>query len=257
VSSGGGFLVAATPAGHRDVALPRWDRAGMSTPVETKRSNPARIAAFVGGGVIGLLGLILLAAGGVGLWANGQKDDDGYLATGSDRFATSTYALATESLDVDSHGAGWLIDSDRYGKVRLKATSRTSKPVFVGIARTSAVTRYLRDAAHATVTDVEYSPFRAEYRTQRAGGAPALPADQRFWVASAHGPGQQTLKWNVEHGAWSVVVMNADGSRGVDAGVSAGANVPILPVIGWGALGVGLVLLVATGGLVAVGVRSR
>jgi hypothetical protein len=83
-----------------------------------------------------------------------------------------------------------------------------------------------------------------------------VPADQRFWAASAHGPGKQTLTWDVEHGSWSVVVMNADGSRAVDAGVSAGANVPILPAIGWGALGGGLVLLVAAGGLVALGVRK-
>jgi hypothetical protein len=229
----------------------------MSTQLATRRSNGARIAAFAGAGLVGLLALILLAAGGIGLWANGQKDGDGYLATGSDRFATGTYALATENLDVDSQGAGWLINSDRYGKVRLKAESRAGKPVFVGIARTSAVTRYLHDTAHATVTDVSYSPFKADYRTQTAGGRPAPPGDQRFWVASAQGAGQQTLKWDVEHGSWSIVVMNADGSRGVDAGVSAGANVPILPAIAWGALGGGLVLLVAAGGLVALGVRSR
>src|ERR671924_447334 len=126
----------------------------MSTPVETKRSNPARIAGFVGAGVVALVALALIAVGGLSLWANGQKDDDGYLSTGSDRFATSTYALATDNLDVDSQGAG-----------------------------------------------------------------------------------QLTLTWDVEHGSWSVVVMNDDGSRGVDAGVSAGANVPILPAIGWGALG--------------------
>jgi hypothetical protein len=204
----------------------------MSTPLPTRRSNPARIAAFVGASVIGLLALALLAVGGISLWANGQKDDDGYLATGSDRFATSTYALATENLDIDSEGAGWLINSDRYGKVRLKVDSRAGKPVFVGIARTSAVTGYLRDTAHATVTDVSYSPFRADYRTQRAGSRPGVPSDQRFWAASAHGSGQETLTWDVKHGSWSIVVMNADGSRGVDAGVSAGANVPILSAIG-------------------------
>jgi hypothetical protein len=229
----------------------------MSTPVETKRSNPARIAGFVGAAVVALVALALIAVGGLSLWANGQKDDDGYLSTGKDRFATSTYALATDNLDVDSQGAGWLIDSDRYGKVRLKVSSRAGKPVFVGIARTSAVSGYLRDTAHATVTDVDYSPFRADYRTHNADGRPAPPVDQRFWVASAHGPGQQTLTWDVEHGSWSVVVMNADGSRGVDAGVSAGANVPILPAIGWGALGSGLVLLAAAGGLVYLVVRRR
>jgi hypothetical protein len=41
----------------------------------------------------------------------------------------------------------------------------------------------------------------------------------------------------------------------VDAGVSAGADVPILSAVGWGALGGGLVLLIASGALVFVGVR--
>jgi hypothetical protein len=217
------------------------------------RSTGARIAAFTGAGIVGLLALVLIAVGGVSLWANGEKDDSGYLSTGTDRFATSTYALATDNLDLDSRGAGWLIDSDRYGKVRLKVDSRAGKPVFVGIARTDDVTRYLRNSAHAVVTDVSYSPFRAEYRGHAGAQRPTLPADQRFWAASAHGSGAQTLTWDVKHGSWSVVVMNADGSRGVDAGVKAGANVPILPAIGWGALGGGLLLLVVAGALVVVG----
>jgi hypothetical protein len=228
----------------------------MTTPQPARRSTGARIAAFAGAGVIGLLALVLLAVGGLSLWANGQKDADGYLSTGSDRFATSTYALATDNLDIDSQGAGWLINSDRYGKVRLKVDSRAGKPVFVGIARTSEVTRYLRDSAHAVVTDVSYSPFHADYRALSGASRPTLPADQRFWAASAHGSGPQTLTWDVKHGSWSVVVMNADGSRGVDSGVRAGAEVPILPAIGWGALGGGLALLIVAGGLVFVGVQT-
>jgi hypothetical protein len=221
-----------------------------------RRSTGARIAAFAGAGIVGLLALVLIAVGGVSLWANGQKDDSGYLSTGSDRFATSTYALATDNLDLDSRGAGWLINSDRYGKVRLTVDSRAGKPVFVGIARTSEVSRYLRDTAHAVVTDVSYSPFRAEYRTHAGAQRPTLPADQRFWVASAHGSGAQTLTWDVKHGSWSVVVMNANGSRGVDAGIKAGANVPILPAVGWGALGGGLLLLVVAGALVVLATRT-
>jgi hypothetical protein len=59
----------------------------------------------------------------------------------------------------------------------------------------------------------------------------------------------------VEPGEWSVVVMNADGSRGVDARVSAGAKVPFLAAVGWGAIGGGALLLVAAGGLLYAGVR--
>jgi len=227
----------------------------MTTSAPARRSTGSRIAAFAGAGIVGLLALVLIAAGGVSLWANGKKDDSGYLATGSDRFATSTYALATDNLDVDGRGPGWLINSDRFGKVRLKVDSRAGKPVFVGIARTSDVSRYLGGSAHAVVTDVSYSPFRADYRAHPGTERPTPPGDQRFWAASVHGDRAQTLTWDVKHGSWSVVVMNADGSRGVDARVSAGANVPVLSAVGWGALGGGLLLLAVAGGLVYVGVR--
>jgi len=43
-----------------------------------------------------------------------------------------------------------------------------------------------------------------------------------------HGAGTQTLNWDVKDGNWSVVVMNADGSKGVNTRVSAGASLPWL-----------------------------
>jgi hypothetical protein len=228
----------------------------MSTPLPTRRSNGARIAAFVGAGVVGLLAVVVLAAGGVALWANGKKDDSGYLTTKSQRFATSTYALATDDLDIDSHGTGWLVDTDRYGKVRVKVQPGADKPLFVGIARSDDVARYLGRTAHAELTDVSTDPFRAEYRPHAGNEPSTSPTQQRFWTASAHGSGPQTLTWNVEHGSWSVVVMNADGSRNVDVRASVGANVPILSTIAWVALGVGALLLLAAGGLVVLGVRK-
>lgn len=104
---------------------------------------------------------------------------------------------------------------------------------------------------------MSYSPFHATYGTDRGAAPSGRPADQRIWTASATGSGRQTLTWDVKHGSWSVVVMNADASRAVDVRVRAGADVPILPAIGWGALGGGLVLLVLAGGLVWVGVRQE
>jgi hypothetical protein len=50
--------------------------------------------------------------------------------------------------------------------------------------------------------------------------------------------------------------MNADGSPGVDAGVRAGANVPFLDEVAWGALGTGAILLLASIALLYVGVRT-
>jgi hypothetical protein len=209
------------------------------------------------GALAAFLAVGLLIAGGVVLWANSKKDHDGYVATASERFSTSAYAIATDNLHVKIDAPGWIINPDHYGKVRLKVKPGAGKPVFVGIAPTRQVERYLSASAHDQVTDVSYAPFRASSDYYPGGRRPAAPATQRFWVAAAHGEGNQTLTWNVRRGDWSIVLMNADGSRGVDAGVSAGARLPFLAAVGWGTVGGGLLLLLVSGGLMFAGLRTR
>lgn len=228
-----------------------------STPIAPARpARPARVAALVAGALIALVAFALLVGGGALLWLNGRKADDGYLSTSAHRFATPADAVATDDLDVDLDGADAVVRDDLLGKVRLKATSNTGKPVFVGIARSEDVARYLRDVRYARLTDVDYSPFHATYRPHRGSDAPAPPSDRHFWAASAHGNGAQRLTWRVQDGSWSVVVMNADGSAGVDAAVSAGATVPFLVPVGWSLIGGGLVLLAGAGALAYVGLRT-
>jgi hypothetical protein len=209
-------------------------------------------AALVGAAITGLIAFALFLAGGLLLWANGHyKDADGYLTTGSQRFSTHEYAITTPKLEVGAEAPGFLLKADRYGTVRLEAMPKSGKPLFVGIARTRDVDAYLRGVARSEVSDVEYSPFSVRY-TQRAGTRrPARPAAQGIWAAQ----GTRALEWNVRSGDWSVVVMNADGSRGVAAAVSAGAKVPYIAQIGYGTLGVGLLFIIATAALTAYGSR--
>ena len=222
------------------------------------RRSGGRIAALIAAGVAALLAVGFIAAGALLLWGDSKKDDQGYLSTGKERYAASTYALASDNLDIDMDGAGWIMDRDDLGNVRLKVQSSAGKPVFVGIARTSDVSDYLRGISYTSVTDVDYSPFHASYRDRDHDGdrRPALPADQDFWAAAAHGSGTQTVAWDLEDGDWSIVVMNADGSRGVDTDISAGAKVPFLATLGWVALGGALLLLITAGTLVYLGVRT-
>jgi hypothetical protein len=224
-------------------------------PTPPRRRTGGQIAALIVGSVLAVVSLGLLVAGGVGLWANGQKDDQGYLSTRTERFHTSTAALRTGNLDVDLGGTSTFLGSDLYGKVRLRATPHAGRDLFVGIARTHDVTEYLRNTAHATVTDLDYHPFHARYATTHGAERAAAPTKQRIWAAQAHGPGAQTLTWDVADGDWSVVVMNADGSPGIDAGVRAGASVPFLDDVAWAAIGGGAVLLLASGALIYVGAR--
>jgi hypothetical protein len=225
-------------------------------PPPPHSSSGPRVAALIVGSLLGLLAVVLVAAGGLMLWGDGQKDRDGYLSTSSDRFAAGGYAVTSDDLDVDLGAQGALVDRDTFGNVRLKATSHNGKPVFVGIAPTGDVSAYLRASAHSSVTDLDASPFRVTYRAHPGDRRPAAPAQQRFWAASAHGSGTQTMTWKVRDGSWSVVVMNADGSRGVDAGVSAGASVPFLTPLAWVSLGGGLLLLAVSGGLIYLGART-
>jgi hypothetical protein len=160
-----------------------------TTGPPARQTNGGRIAAIVASGLIALVSLGFLAAGGGLLWGDSQKDAEGYLSTGTDPFNTDTYALATENLDLDLDGAGSIVDDGIYGKVRLHAESNDGKPVFIGIARTSDVSDYLRGSSHELITDVDYSPFHADYRSREGSRTPAAPGTQRIWAALAQGDG--------------------------------------------------------------------
>jgi len=230
----------------------------QTTDTPPKRSRAARIALIATGAITGLAAAGVLAVGGAALWGNSEKDGDGYLATDSHHFTAGTHALASESLDVDLDGAEWLMDREDFGDVRLEVAPRSDDPVFVGIAPTDQVSRYLSGVARTSVSDADSWPFEVDYEEHAVAGdrKPAPPGEQRIWAASVQGSGTQTLEWDVEDGDWSVVVMNADGSRGVNAEVEAGAKVPFLSEIGWTAAGTGAVLLIAAAGLLVLGIRT-
>jgi hypothetical protein len=217
-----------------------------------------RIALVITGALTALLASLLVLGGSLALYGEVEKNNDGYLTTDSERFTADTRALATENLDMDLGGGDWVVEPGDLGKVRLEAESRDGKPLFVGIARTSDVERYLSGVPHTTVDHVEAGPFDsfdADYTRHMGHTRPASPEHAGIWAASNQGLGTQTVDWEIEDGDWSVVVMNADGSLGVDADISAGADIPFLNELGWTALGSGSFVLVLGIGLVVLAVR--
>jgi hypothetical protein len=219
-----------------------------------QRSGSGSTVAIVFGAIAVSIALALLVGGVFGLWAIGQRDDDGFYSAGPERLATPTSALATDDLDVNAGAPSWVFD-DAFATVRLGATS--AKPVFVGIGPTAAVRRYLAGARHAQITDVEVDPFRVTSHVAGGAGALAPPAAQNFWRARASGAGGRgtTLTWDVQSGNWSAVVMNADGSPGVAAQTTVGAKVPSLEWVAIGTLIVGALFAVGGGLLLWVGAR--
>jgi len=218
-------------------------------------NNGSRIALVITGTIASLIAVALVAGGGLALWGNSLKDDDGYLRTDTERFTADTRALATENVDVDLGDADFIAESDDLGKVEVSAQSRDDRPVFVGIARTSDVERYLGGVPYTTVNDIDVAPFGADYERHSGNRRPVSPEHAGIWVASSQGTGKQSIDWEIHDGDYSVVVMNADGSLGVDADVSAGANVPYLDELGWSAIGSGAFALILGIGLIALAVR--
>jgi hypothetical protein len=222
----------------------------MPTTAPSPPLSGGRLAAVIAGGLVTLMALVFVAAGAGLEWAGSKKDDAGYYTSKTQRVTTSTAAIATDDLDVDGVPGS-------LGKVSLKVSGRDGKPVFAGVARTADVDAYLRGSAHATLTDVDFSPFEPTYRTTRGDAQASRPSAQSIWTASTEGTGTKTLDWKVADGHWSVVVMNADGSAGVDANVSAGANLPFLDDLELGAWIAAAILLALGGGLIAGGLRRR
>src|SRR5438067_6060658 len=210
-------------------------------------------------GVIGVLfGLALLAGGGFLLWTDRTQRQDGYLTTPTERFATATtYALTRTRLEIDAEGPSLLLNDNWFGKVRIRGESPGAKMLFIGIGPEAAVARYLGSVAHASVQDIDFDPFRVKY-LPIAGGAPqAPPTEQHFWAVSASGVGTQTVTWKVREGDWSVVLMNADGSRGVVADIDVGAKLSFLLWVAIGSLLGGLLVVGGSTALIVLAARTR
>ena len=220
-------------------------------------SNGGRIALTITGAIASLIAVALVAGGALALLGDSQKGDDGYLKTDTERFHSSTRALATENLDVDLGDADFIAESDDLGKIKVQAESRDGKPVFVGIARTSDVEDYLAGVPYTTVDDVEVDPFSADYTRHAGNRHPVAPEHAGIWEASNQGTGRQSIDWEIDDGDYSVVVMNADGTLGVDADIRAGANIPFLDELGWSAIGSGAFALIVGIGLIALAVRKE
>ena len=213
-----------------------------------------RIAALVIGSLLVLVSLALLGAGGTALWADRTQRDGGYATTDVHDFSTAGSALATVSTEFGSAGVGWLYAPSLLDEVRIRVTPTSSySALFVGIGPSTDVDRYLAGVNHTVITE-----FWDEKVDTVAGGPPAsAPGAQDFWVASATGPGPQTVEWDPADGSWTVVVMNADARAGLDVGADLGAKVPALPWIGLGVLVAGAVFLAAGGLLIAGPVRRN
>lgn len=222
--------------------------------------------AIVGAGKIVLLvfGIIVLVvsaglvfSGGALLWADSVlKDDEGFYTTRTVRLDKDSYAIVTEPAEINlSAGGVW----DWSNLVTFKvegANDDPSKQIFMGVAEESDLNSYLNDVEYDKIVVFKIYPYEIDYINHPGSAEPETPTSQTFWSESVYGPGLQTLEWELEPGTWSIVLMNEDGSAGLDLSVAVGAKAPFIFGTGVGLLAGGIVGLIVGFVMVYFAVRK-
>jgi hypothetical protein len=219
--------------------------------------SAGKIILLVFGIIIMVAALGLVIAGGGVLWVNGAlTDDDGYFTTKTLSVDRSSYAVITEPADVDL-GSAWVWDWGNLVKFKVEGENDDrSKGIFIGVADEWDLDNYLRDVEYDEIIDFSIGPDRLRYRNHPGSSTAETPAAQTFWSETAYGSGEQTLEWELESGTWSLVLMNEDGSEGVDLSVVLGVKVPWLFGTGVGLLVGGVVGLIVGFVMIYLAVRK-
>ena len=219
-----------------------------------------RVVMIVIGALLALMGFGLLAGSAGALVGYGtHRDDDGFFRTPEVRLASPTYAIVSDRIDLSTRPgpSDWLIDQGGLGTVKLALDPADPQtPVFAGIGPSRDVAAYLKGVSQDQIRDVDVSPNRVRYRRLEGEAVPAPPGEQTFWAEQITTDQTTDLTWKVESGDWTVVVMNADPSRGIDVDARLGIKVGwFLPAVIGLAIG-GLVLLAGGTALVVIGGRG-
>jgi hypothetical protein len=241
--------------GRADAAIPAVsDR--RSTPVPGNSWTAGRVVSVVLGALLVLGGLGSLPTGAVALWYDQTgRDSAGYISTDLQRFSSQGYAISSDSGALRFDGPAWVADHV-LGKVRITGTSTTDTPLFIGIATEHDVSAYLRTVEHTVVAQLDGYPPEPVYREHAGQALTQLPGQETFWSAKTSGTGAQRLVWQPQAGDWSIVVLNADGNRPVQADLAIGATFPLLDDLGYSLIALGLILLLVGGLLISLAVRA-
>jgi hypothetical protein len=228
-------------------------------PGGTGRAAPSgwtagRVISAVVGALLLFTSTGLLAGGAGLLWADRTQRDSGYLSMPTMQMSTSGYALTADGLRIEGSASDWMLDR-AVGTVRLEVRPTGGADLFVGIAPTTAVHRYLTGVPY-TRMGMLGGGVTGMGPAMMTGGAPAVaPQDTGIWTTQSSGPGPRVLRWHPSRGDWSLVVMRLDRGAAVAADVRAAATVPATPWIAAGLLTAGTLLLASGGALVGVAAR--
>jgi hypothetical protein len=227
------------------------EHASAPLSADVRPRGKRRLGSVIAGSAIGVVAVVLLTSGMWALWIDRvDRGSGGFVKIGSSTLDTPTYAIESP---LTGDGPDWLYGARVFGTGRVRATSQTAHAMFMGIARTSDVARYLGGVGHATIQHLA-----SDELTAHQGGPPTgPPAQLSIWAATTQGNGQQSLLWKPRRGDWSIVMMNTDASPRVALHGDLAAKLPLLPWLVAALLLAGAGLGCLAGWLIVRGVRVR
>jgi hypothetical protein len=207
-----------------------------------------RVVAVVAGALLALLSIGLFAGGGIALWADQAHRQAGDISTGTVRYSTNGYALATDEVSLP----GSFLLTGLVGDVRIRVTPiGPGKQVFVAIGPASQVAGYLAGVPYTAVTGTGSRSLASHLGSAK----PAPPRSTGIWVSEASGTGTQTLQWTAKSGDWMAVAMNPNGSPGLTVNANAGVSAPGLFRLAVEVIIGGAIVGLAAAALIVVPVR--
>jgi hypothetical protein len=216
-----------------------------------------KVVSVMVGIVFALAGLALVTSGGFILGVvNSQADASGFFNTPSQMVGSYGFALTAPNINAQL-GPRWQkwVPTRAQATVRITGSSETPAPIFIGVAHTDDVSRYLSGATRDRIKSIDLTAGSVQYEHVDGTAIPSPPGQQSFWVAKAQGAGKQTVSWTLATGDWTVVVMNADASPPVAASLTLGAHFGILRTLEiWSTAG-GAVILAIGAILIVLGTR--
>jgi hypothetical protein len=220
-----------------------------------------KLLAVLLGIVFALAGLALVTSGGFVLGVYGtQRDDSGYFTSPDQDVGSYGFALTAPNIN-SQLGSRWERWVPGLTQATVKITGEsllpTPTPLFIGIAPTARVSKYLSGVPRDRISRIDLMAGSVEYAHVDGTTLPSAPGKESFWVAKAQGAGSQVLEWQLEEGDWTVVIMNGDASAPVAATMRLGARFGILNTLVAGLVAGGAVLLAAAGALIYLGARRR
>jgi hypothetical protein len=217
--------------------------------------DAGKVLAVLFGGLLVLVGVPLLFSGTALMGITRSLDDGyGYLGVSGVGLETDTQAIVFRPMHIDEMVIDeidgpmvryWHPDPGEFIDLRFTLDTNNGKDVFIGIAEKSEASPVFAGKSYYTIIDVDMdgpNDSHPDITYMRYSGDPieVSPADLGIWTATAYGD-ELTLEWEPREGDYWIVIMNLDGSPGVDVDAGLGVKAPFLDLIGRGLLFGGIV----------------